>query len=126
MECAYSKVISPLSIYFNIFFSCFQASASGPFPCTFPGCGAVFNHKSNRHHHMKRHQGIYAYQCPYCNKGLSATNDIKHHLKSHHTGLWGFHCIRCGTEFKNVHKLKAHLAENNCSGQTLADINNLA
>ena len=85
------------------------------YPCTYPNCGAIFKYYDGYRHHMKRHQGIYLYQCPYCQKGLSSTNATKHHLKSQHTGQFGYHCIKCQLEFGNIHQLKTHLELNNCS-----------
>ena len=82
--------------------------------CSHPGCGAKSNKKWNHLQHMKRHLGIYQYQCPYCNKGLSATRDIKRHLKNMHTGLFGFHCVTCRQEFETIHLLKAHVEKLDC------------
>ena len=65
---------------------------------------------------MKRHQGIYLYECPYCKKGISSTHGMKTHLKTNHTGQWGFSCLKCGAEFTNVRQLKVHLDQNNCKG----------
>ena len=93
------------------------SDGSSGYECQFPGCGAVLKHLTNFRLHMRRHQGIYQYQCPYCKKGLSATNDIKQHLKTHHTGQWGFHCVNCRHDFDKVHDLKSHLAQNDCGGQ---------
>ena len=94
-------------------FSAFQGI--GRYPCSHPGCGAVLNFEKNYHQHMKRHLGIYPYHCPYCNKGLSATGQMKYHLKSQHTGLMGFHCNKCRQEFRHVRQLKFHLEQNNCT-----------
>lgn len=77
--------------------------------CTFPGCPAVFTSRSGFKRHILRHQGIYPYHCPYCDKGLSCTNDIKKHLKSVHTGQYGFHCVSCLQQLDSVHALKAHI-----------------
>ena len=87
----------------------------GSFACTYPGCGAVFRHRTGCYTHMRRHRGIYLYHCPYCNKGLSATRDIKYHLRKYHTGLLGYHCVTCKQEFKNVKMLKLHLEQKKCS-----------
>ena len=83
--------------------------------CTLPGCGAILKYKSNYTKHMKKHQGIHPYHCPYCNKGLSATNRTKEHLMKKHTGLWGFHCNKCSEDFKTLNLLKMHLQQNSCS-----------
>ena len=63
---------------------------------------------------MKRHLGIYLYHCPYCNKGLSGTTNVKEHLKAQHTGLLGFHCIKCGQDCKTFKALKMHLESCEC------------
>ena len=100
-----------------MFYFLFQALVGGGgYPCTYPGCGAILKFKTNFAPHMRKHLGIYQYYCPYCNKGLSATNDIKKHLRIHHTGLYGYHCNKCKKEFENVHRLKDHLAQKSCSG----------
>ena len=91
------------------------------FHCSHPGCNAMLKTKWSYQQHMKRHSGIYIYQCPYCEKGLNATKDIKHHLKSYHTGLWGFHCNKCQQDMNNVHHLKSHLQENSCSWKTASE-----
>ena len=62
-------------------------------------------------YHVQRHAGIYPYHCPYCDKGLACTNDVRHHLRVKHTGKLGFHCIRCGLEFQSVKLLKKHIEE---------------
>ena len=97
----------------------FQFTGPG-LSCTYPGCGAVLKSRWGYQQHMKRHVGIHQYYCPYCNKGLSGTKDIKRHLKSQHTGLFGFHCVRCRVEFETIHLLKAHLNQKSCTeGLTL-------
>ena len=80
------------------------------FPCSYPGCGIILKSKHTYQQHVKRHMGIYQFQCPYCNKGINRTNDMKEHLKKYHTGIRGFHCIKCQQEFTSVHQLKDHLA----------------
>ena len=85
------------------------------FPCTYPGCGAILKFKNNYNLHMRKHQGIYPYHCPYCNKGLGATQLVKRHLMTSHTGLLGFHCITCKQEFQNVLQLTLHLQQNSCT-----------
>ena len=104
--------------FFLIVLFTFQVLSSGCalFPCTQPGCGAVLKTKWSHSQHMKRHLGIYLYHCPYCNKGLSGTTNVKEHLKAQHTGLLGFHCVKCQQEFKSVHELRDHLEQQNCSG----------
>ena len=86
-------------------------------PCGHPGCSAVLTSRWSYTQHMKRHSGIFQYQCPYCDKGFSCTNGIKYHCKSDHTGLFGFHCNKCGQEFDKVKVLKCHLAQNMCSNE---------
>ena len=87
-----------LCLYFQLMYS-----------CTHPGCLARLNNRRAHQLHMRRHQGIYTYTCPYCNKGLDSTTGIKYHLKTHHTGILGYHCNKCRREFQNVHDLKLHL-----------------
>ena len=96
----------------HLLFVCLQVARA--YHCTFGGCGACLSTRRGFQMHMKRHLGIYQYQCPYCNKGLSATNDIKYHLRSEHTGMFGIHCNLCRQEFDNVRLLKAHLEANVC------------
>ena len=87
-----------------------------PYQCGHPGCVATFASRVGYRQHLNRHAGIYQYHCPYCNKGLNGTKDIKHHLKSTHTGMFGFHCIHCTKECASVHVLKYHLDNNACRG----------
>ena len=82
--------------------------------CNHPGCEATFRTQLGFKRHQMRHDGIYQYHCPYCNKGLHATKNIKDHLCSQHTGLFGFHCNKCRKEFETVHLLKTHLEQTNC------------
>ena len=97
----------------------------GMFPCTHPGCGMTLKSKQGYQHHMQRHSGIYYYHCPYCNKGFSASKNLKDHLRTQHTGLQGFHCNMCRQEFDTVHKLKQHLDKNSCNQQVINRKNNL-
>ena len=91
------------------------ATESGKlFECPNSDCAVSFTTKQGFQRHMKKHQGIYAYYCPYCRKGINNTAMLKIHLRVHHTGLNGYHCNRCEQEFKSVHLLTAHLADNDC------------
>ena len=105
---------------FIIFFSQISSSCGSALPssavyfCSHTGCSATFTTQQGHSRHMKRHSGVYTYQCPYCNKGFSSTNGIKYHLRSKHTGLVGLHCNKCRQEFESVHQLKEHLEANNC------------
>ena len=110
-------VIHYIGQVFIVFFSFFQTSTSG-FRCTHPGCRSTFSSRSGFQMHMKRHSGVYLYNCPYCNKGFSATKNIKEHFRMSHTGLFGFHCMRCRQEFQNMQQLKTHLELNNCVDET--------
>ena len=113
-------------LYFIVFYFMFQISSSSTFyPCTHVGCSAVLKTVWSYQQHMRRHAGIYQYNCPYCNKGLNSTTHVKEHLKSQHTGLLGFHCIRCRQEFKHLQLLKTHLMESHCRGQNLLILNKL-
>ena len=94
------------------------------FDCTHPGCGATFRSKSGYQRHLKRHMGIYQYQCPYCDKGINTPHDIKTHLQHHHTGMLGFHCVHCKGEFETIHLLKTHLQKNTCQ-QIMSETNNV-
>ena len=87
---------------------------SSVYKCTHPGCAATFITRSGYLMHIKRHSGVYFYNCPYCQKGMSSTNVVKKHLKAAHTGKLGYHCNRCQEEFLNVHILKSHLQQNVC------------
>ena len=84
--------------------------------CTYAGCDARFSSTRGLTIHEKKHQGIYQYRCPYCDKGLYCTNDVKTHLKSSHTAKFGFHCLHCPQEFTSVHLLKQHLHSKQCQG----------
>ena len=92
-----------------------QTPRSQTYQCDKQGCGSVFKHKRNLTQHRKKHINIYPYNCPYCNKGIGNSKNVKNHLKVNHTGLFGFHCIKCRKEFENIHKLRDHLQQNNCS-----------
>ena len=74
-------------------------------------CGRGFKYKPNLVIHERTHKGVYPYHCPYCNKGESATANLKSHMKRFHTGIEAFMCIHCKLEFKNVKQLKQHLDE---------------
>ena len=77
-------------------------------------CGASFRYKSNLTKHERKHSGIFQYYCPYCQKGESATANLKNHLKKYHTGVETFRCIHCGLDLSSVHGLKQHLEECTC------------
>ena len=89
------------------------------FHCPHPGCNATFTSDSGYKRHLNRHAGLHQYNCPYCNKGLSSTKDVKKHLRSTHTKLFGFHCINCSQEFVSVHHLKQHLDSMECGFQKI-------
>ena len=91
------------------------------FPCTYPGCNAKLKYKRGLDEHMKRHEGIYRYVCPYCDKGLGGTSNAKLHIQ-HHTGLYGYHCNKCQLEFPKVKLLKAHLDQKSCYSYETLDI----
>ena len=95
----------------------FQMISAGFYACSHPGCGAIIKSKSDFSWHVKRHLGIFKYNCPYCSKGVSNTGMLKEHLKTHHTGLLGYHCITCKQEMRSVHELKAHLQQESCKPQ---------
>ena len=97
-----------------ILISSFQMSGT-TFICSHIGCGTTFKSKSGYQQHMKRHLGIYKYHCPYCNKGLDSSNNVKEHLRIHHTGIHGYHCTKCKLQCDNVHALKDHLEQNKCT-----------
>ena len=115
-----SKIVifKAISILYELHFTLyihFQNSC-GPYICSYPGCGAAIKRRSHFNWHMKKHLGIYPYNCPYCDKGVNNTGMLKEHLKTHHTGINGYHCIKCKLEFPNVHQLRAHLQNNICTG----------
>lgn len=78
-------------------------------------CARSFKYKPNLLVHEKTHLGLYPYYCPYCNKGESATSNLKSHMRRYHTGVEGFLCNRCNMDFSHVRYLKRHLDEG-CSG----------
>lgn len=97
-----------------IFVICFQILMSPmdmPYQCT--QCSAKFRYKNNLLKHERKHVGIFQYYCPYCGKGMSATNNLKVHLKSHHTGISAYLCVYCQKDCGTVHQLKQHLSECN-------------
>ncbi len=62
----------------------------------------------NLKEHIKLHQGIYRYHCPYCGKGFSATWSLRGHMATH-TGVREFKCDLCGKEFFYKQHLNSHL-----------------
>ena len=55
-----------------------------------------------RSHTMVKHSDSYQYQCPFCYKGLSATNQFRSHLKKHGGTGFDFYCSLCGGSFEKV------------------------
>ena len=74
-------------------------------------CAATFTSAVGLRYHVMRHSGAYPYYCPYCNKGVAGTKDLKTHLKANHNlgGRAGFVCIHCQFELASIHALKDHL-----------------
>ncbi len=82
------------------------------FPCSFPGCGKVFNDSSNRKKHEKTHDANRErYHCPEngCNKSYSTRTDLNIHLKVH-KGEFSHKCSypACTKAFVRVSELYAH------------------
>ena len=114
MTCKYYKlyIFSAIGAYTDYCPYCFQTE----YRCTFPGCNTTVKTRQGFLYHVQRHQGIYPYRCPYCNKGMNGTSHVKEHITKHHTGLVGYHCNKCRQDFRSVRDLKIHLDENSCSG----------
>ena len=105
----------PIGSHLHCVFCFFQNTDRAYFRCEHVGCGSTFASIRGYQQHVKRHSGIYQYPCPYCNKGFSATINLKKHLRLEHTGMLGFHCTRCGEEFQNLNRLRNHLQFGNCT-----------
>lgn len=60
--------------------------------------------------------GVKRYECPYCRKRFSATNNLRGHLV-HHTGIKEFVCQICRKEFRYKQDLKKHLEK--CAAESL-------
>lgn len=54
--------------------------------------------------------GVKRYECPYCGKRFSATNNLRGHLV-HHTGIKEFVCQVCRKEFRYKQDLKRHIGK---------------
>ena len=82
--------------------------------CTYPGCGILLKSKSTYREHMNRHCGKYLYYCPYCEKGLSRSNDVLRHMKNKHTGVYTYHCNKCHQDFSKLTDLTYHMKNTVC------------
>ena len=80
-----------------------------PYKCS--QCSESLTTLQGYRYHIQRHSGLYPYYCPYCNKGISCTKDMKTHLKAKHTGVRGFTCMICRQEWQSVHELTAHVQQ---------------
>ena len=115
----FATLYSIVSVFLFQFHMLMKNRVEKTLSCPHEGCYAMFSSSRGLQLHKERHKGNYQYHCPYCNKGLSATRDVKLHLKSLHTGLLGFHCNKCSQEFSSVRLLKQHLDAEGCAGEGL-------
>ena len=93
------------------------STAPGDYVCDQPGCTASFKSVRAYQIHMKRHLGLFQYQCPYCDRSFSSGLNIKEHLRDKHTGIHGFYCVHCKVEMQNLYWLKEHLKHSSCAGR---------
>jgi len=83
------------------------------YPCTYIGCGKVFNKPYNLKSHLKIHTNERPYQCQYCKARFSRGHDLNRHTRLH-TGVKPFECQKCKKRFSRSDALSRHIKVEAC------------
>jgi len=83
------------------------------YPCTFIGCGKVFNKPYNLKSHIKIHSSERPYKCQYCKACFARGHDLNRHTRLH-TGVKTFECQKCKKRFSRSDALSRHIKVEAC------------
>ncbi|KAF9315969.1 hypothetical protein BG003_002473 [Podila horticola] len=82
-------------------------------PCTFEGCGKVFDRKSNLGSHLATHYNVREHHCNECDASFLRVYDLDRHIRSH-TKEIKYPCTHkgCTKGYGRSDQLKRHLEKN--------------
>ncbi|KAG0234537.1 hypothetical protein BGW42_006422 [Actinomortierella wolfii] len=81
-----------------------------PYPCTYPGCGRVFEKRCNMlsHHWTHFPAEMPRHPCPTCGKSFTRMHDVQRHISTVHEGSRNFVCAGCKRAFARRNGLNRH------------------
>lgn len=73
-----------------------------------PFCDKTIDSSTQMKYHLMKHEGMYPYNCPMCNKGYIANSVLQDHIRRKHTGEKPFECQQCSKRFPTNGALAQH------------------